>query len=97
MYNNLIVSHDNKPRYVDISRYAIYRYGLTLYRYSDIVLKRYDTRYIVASLVCMKVIIKWTPSVIVNTGVLKLLFTNEVGIQAIKCNEGMMVWYYSIQ
>ena len=26
MYNNLIVSHVNKPRYVDISRYTIYRY-----------------------------------------------------------------------
>ena len=45
MYNNLIVSHVNKPRYVDISRYMIYRFSLTLYRYSDIVLKQYDTRH----------------------------------------------------
>ena len=43
MYNDLIVSHVNKPRYVDISQYTIYRNGLALYRYSDIVLKRYDT------------------------------------------------------
>ena len=50
MYNNLIVSHVNKPRYLDISRYAIYQYGLTLYQYSDIALKRYNIRYIVASL-----------------------------------------------
>ena len=61
MYNNLIVRHVNKPQYVDISRYTVYRYGLTLYQYSDIVLKRYDTRYInnyiVASLVCMYVCI----------------------------------------
>ena len=42
MYNNLIVSHVNKLRCDDISRYAIYRYGLTLYRYSDIVLEQYD-------------------------------------------------------
>ena len=46
MYNNLIVKHVNKPQHVDISQYAIYRYGLTLYQYSDIVLKQYDTRYI---------------------------------------------------
>ena len=46
MYNNLIVSHVNKPRYVDTSQYVIYQYGLTLYQYNDIVLKRYDMRYI---------------------------------------------------
>ena len=57
MYNNLIISHVNKPRYVDISRYTIYQYGLTLYRYSDIILKRYDMRYIVASLLGLNNII----------------------------------------
>ena len=59
MYRILIVSHVNKPRYVDISRYTIYQYGLAVYRYSDIVLRQYDTRYIDVLLhlycVCMRI------------------------------------------
>ena len=38
----------NKPRYVDISRYAIYRYGFTLYRYRLKTIRYTIYQYIVA-------------------------------------------------